>query len=96
MTQPAPGSAFAHVLLNSDPPACLPTALQVWELIICDPERSFEYAQYYPNNKINSTEVGWHPTWRYGPSALPAADQAVLALLAHPDAPAVRGPPPLL
>lgn len=32
--------------------------LQVWELVICDPERSFEYAQYYPNNKINSGEVG--------------------------------------
>ena len=31
---------------------------QVWELIICDPERTFEYAQYYPSNKINSAEVG--------------------------------------
>lgn len=30
---------------------------KVWELIICDPERSFEYAQYYPNNKINSAEL---------------------------------------
>lgn len=30
----------------------------MWELVICDPERSFEYAQYYPNNKINSGEVG--------------------------------------
>jgi len=32
-------------------------AVQVWELIICDPQRNFEYAQYYPNNKINSAEV---------------------------------------
>ncbi len=32
--------------------------MQVWELVICDPERSFEYAQYYPNNKVNSGEVG--------------------------------------
>ncbi|PSC70371.1 RNA binding [Micractinium conductrix] len=30
---------------------------KVWELIICDPERRFEYAVYYPNNKINSTEL---------------------------------------
>jgi hypothetical protein len=30
---------------------------KVWELIICDPQRTFEYAQYVPNNKINSTEV---------------------------------------
>jgi hypothetical protein len=35
---------------------------KVWELIICDADRTFEYATYYPNNKINSTEVsgeGW-------------------------------------
>jgi hypothetical protein len=37
---------------------------KVWELIICDADRNFEYATYYPNNKINSTEVrgegeGW-------------------------------------
>lgn len=30
---------------------------KVWELLICDPERNFEYAQYFPNNKINSGEV---------------------------------------
>ena len=30
---------------------------KVWELLICDAERNFEYAQYFPNNKINSTEV---------------------------------------
>jgi hypothetical protein len=30
---------------------------KVWELLICDPTRSFEYAQYFPNNKINSAEV---------------------------------------
>ena len=30
---------------------------KVWELLICDPERSFEYAEYFPNSKINSAEV---------------------------------------
>jgi hypothetical protein len=40
---------------------------KVWELLICDPERKFEYAQYFPNSKINSIEVrrrdvaGWGP-----------------------------------
>lgn len=30
---------------------------KVWELLICDADRSFEYAKYFPNNKINSNEV---------------------------------------
>lgn len=30
---------------------------KVWEVLICDPERNFEFAQFFPNNKINSTEV---------------------------------------
>ncbi|EFN56383.1 hypothetical protein CHLNCDRAFT_35116 [Chlorella variabilis] len=30
---------------------------KVWELIICDPQRTFEYAQFIPNNKINSSEL---------------------------------------
>ena len=30
---------------------------KVWELLICDPDGSFEYSQFFPNNKINSTEV---------------------------------------
>lgn len=30
---------------------------KVWELLICDPERNFEFAEYVPNNKINSTQV---------------------------------------
>lgn len=30
---------------------------KVWELLICDPSRSFEYSRYFPNNKINSTEL---------------------------------------
>lgn len=30
---------------------------KVWELLICDASRSFEYSQYFPNNKINSTEL---------------------------------------
>lgn len=28
-----------------------------WELLICDEDRKFQYAQYFPNNKINSKEV---------------------------------------
>ena len=31
---------------------------KVWELLICDPQKSFVYSQYFPNNKINSGEVG--------------------------------------
>ena len=30
---------------------------KVWELLICDEGRSFEYARYFPNNKINSTQA---------------------------------------
>lgn len=30
---------------------------KVWELLICSPDRSFEYAQYFPNSKINSVEL---------------------------------------
>ncbi|KAL6760686.1 PsaB RNA binding protein [Haematococcus lacustris] len=30
---------------------------KVWELLICDPERNFEYSEYFPNNKINSAEL---------------------------------------
>ena len=30
---------------------------KVWELLICDPERKFQYSQYFPNSKINSVEV---------------------------------------
>jgi hypothetical protein len=32
---------------------------KMWELLICNADRSFEYAVYFPNNKINSAEV-WH------------------------------------
>jgi hypothetical protein len=35
---------------------------KVWELLICDETRTFEYSRYFPNNKINSTQVlfvGW-------------------------------------
>lgn len=28
-----------------------------WELLICSPDRHFEYSAYFPNNKINSTQV---------------------------------------
>jgi hypothetical protein len=27
---------------------------RVWEIMICNPERTFEFAQYIPNNKVNS------------------------------------------
>jgi len=30
---------------------------KVWELLICDPERNFQYAEYFPNNKINSVQL---------------------------------------
>ena len=30
---------------------------KVWELLICDETRSFEHSRYFPNNKINSTQV---------------------------------------
>lgn len=32
---------------------------KIWELLICDPERNFEYSEYFPNSKINSAEVRW-------------------------------------
>ena len=31
---------------------------KVWELLICDPDRTFEYSEYFPNSRINSAEVG--------------------------------------
>ncbi|KAK3252485.1 TGF-beta-activated kinase 1 and MAP3K7-binding protein 2 [Cymbomonas tetramitiformis] len=30
---------------------------KVWELLVCDPDRTFEYAEYFPNNKINSVQL---------------------------------------
>jgi len=30
---------------------------KVWELLITDPERSFEHSQYFPNSRINSAEL---------------------------------------
>ena len=30
---------------------------KVWELLICDPDWTFEYSEYFPNNKINSIQV---------------------------------------
>lgn len=30
---------------------------KVWELLVCSPDRSFVYSQYFPNNKINSAEL---------------------------------------
>jgi hypothetical protein len=37
---------------------------KVWELLVCSPDRSFEFSQYFPNNKINSAEVGAVWGWR--------------------------------
>lgn len=34
---------------------------KVWELLVCSPDRSFEFSQYFPNNKINSAEVSMGP-----------------------------------
>lgn len=31
---------------------------RVWELLICDATRGLEYAEYFPNNRINSVELG--------------------------------------
>lgn len=30
---------------------------KVWELLICDQDRKFEYSEYFPNSKINSSEL---------------------------------------
>lgn len=32
---------------------------KVWELLVCNSDRSFEFSQYFPNSKINSVEVSW-------------------------------------
>jgi hypothetical protein len=53
---------------------------KVWELLICDPERNFEYSEYFPNNKINSVQVTEHarrlraPGWQFASGVPP--DQA--------------------
>lgn len=31
-----------------------------WELLICSPDRSWVYSKWFPNNKINSTQVHCH------------------------------------
>lgn len=36
-----------------------------WELIICDPSRSWTFTRYFPNNKINSTQVRQTPAAPY-------------------------------
>lgn len=30
---------------------------KVWELLICNPERTFEFTQYFPNSLVNSAEL---------------------------------------
>ena len=42
-----------------------------WELLICTPDREFEYSAYFPNNKINSTQVCCFATG----TATPACDE---------------------
>jgi hypothetical protein len=44
---------------------------KVWELLICDPQRTFEYAEYFPNSKINSGEVGSLPPTIWAATPLP-------------------------
>jgi hypothetical protein len=34
---------------------------KVWELLITDQDRTFQYSQYFPNSKINSVEVSSPP-----------------------------------
>jgi hypothetical protein len=60
---------------------------KVWELLICDAERSFEYSQYFPNSKINSAEVGGAaggPLARRGPSRWPRRPSPSQHAPAHP------------
>ena len=33
-----------------------------WELLICSPDRSWVYSKWFPNNRINSTQVGTDDT----------------------------------
>jgi hypothetical protein len=33
---------------------------KIWEVLVCDPVRSFSYSRYLPSNKINSGEVRIH------------------------------------
>lgn len=49
---------------------------KLWELIICDPDRTFEHTQYFPNNKINSTQVGSVHTHSLGSTPLTAQGRA--------------------
>ena len=53
---------------------------KLWELLICDDTRSFEYSRYFPNNKINSTQVhsaecfrNWRNSWSAVGAKLQAA-----------------------
>ena len=54
--EPAP-QASAWQLDFSSRPILDERGKKKWELLICDAERKFQHAQYFPNNKINSKEV---------------------------------------
>lgn len=62
---PAPAAAAVSSIPDSDiieldfcsRPLLDERGKKVWELLACSPDRTFEYSQYFPNNKINSAEV---------------------------------------
>ncbi|KAK9831246.1 hypothetical protein WJX74_009268 [Apatococcus lobatus] len=54
--EPAP-LASAWQLDFSSRPILDERGKKKWELLICDAERKFQHAQYFPNNKINSKEL---------------------------------------
>lgn len=59
---------------------------KIWELLICDTDRTFEYSEYFPNSKINSAEVSCLRSYQ----PRPACTQHVLTSLTRE---AVRGYP---
>jgi hypothetical protein len=54
---------------------------KVWELVVTDTSRSFEYTQYFPNSKINSIEVRRTPLVAHAACRMP--DAAWIALNAR-------------
>jgi hypothetical protein len=61
---PAQGTSTATKKLNTDwqidfcsRPLKDDRGKKVWELLITDDDRSFEHAEYFPNNRINSVEL---------------------------------------
>ncbi|GFH31018.1 uncharacterized protein HaLaN_29965, partial [Haematococcus lacustris] len=70
---------------------------KVWELLICDPERNFEYSEYFPNNKINSAEprvsaVARQCCWSFLAMYLALDDHAAMCMQQSRTAHMVPGP----